>query len=212
MNLPLWLLPLARVFTWVRAEGRENLHGLEGPVIFAPNHQSHLDVPALMLALPAKWRYKIAPAMSKEFFQAHFYPERHSLGERFTNSLNYYLSALVFNAFPFPQREAGARQTLRYSGELVSEGWCIVIFPEGKITENGEIGRFMPGVGMMASRLNVPVVPVRLVGLDKVLHRTWRMAHPGRVLVKFGRASPAGGRRLCSARAACRGGGARPLS
>jgi long-chain acyl-CoA synthetase len=124
--------------------------------------------------------------MSKEFFQAHFYPERHSLGERFTNSLNYYLSALVFNAFPFPQREAGARQTLRYTGELVSEGWCIVIFPEGKITETGEIGRFMPGVGMMASRLNVPVVPVRLEGLDKVLHRTWRMARPGRVVVKFG--------------------------
>ena len=186
VNLPLWLLPLARVFTWVRAEGREHLQGLEGPVIFAPNHQSHLDVPALMQALPAKWRYRIAPAMSKEFFQAHFYPERHSLGERFTNSLNYYLSALVFNAFPFPQREAGARQTLRYTGELVSEGWCIVIFPEGKITDTGEVGRFMPGVGMMASRLNVPVVPVRLIGLDKVLHRTWRMARPGRVVVKFG--------------------------
>ena len=30
------------------------------------------------------------------------------LGERFTNGLNYYLSTLVFNAFPFPQREAGA--------------------------------------------------------------------------------------------------------
>ena len=101
------------------------------------------------------------------------------LGERFTNNLNYYLSTLVFNAFPFPQREAGARQTLRYAGELVSEGWCIVIFPEGRITDTGEIGRFMPGVGMMASRLNVPVVPVRLEGLDKVLHRTWRMARPG---------------------------------
>ncbi|HYP05859.1 MAG TPA: AMP-binding protein, partial [Bryobacteraceae bacterium] len=113
VNLPLWLLPLARVFTWVRAEGREHLEGLQGPVIFAPNHQSHLDVPALMHGLPGEWRYRIAPAMSKEFFKAHFYPEQHSVGDRFTNSLNYYLSALVFNAFPFPQREAGARQTLR---------------------------------------------------------------------------------------------------
>ena len=75
--------------------------------------------------------------MSKEFFEAHFHPEQHTFGERFTNSLNYYLSTLVFNAFPFPQREAGARQTLRYAGELVSEGWCIVIFPEGRITDNG---------------------------------------------------------------------------
>lgn len=186
INLPLWVLPLARLFTWIRVEGLEHLRGLEGPVIFAPNHQSHLDVPALMQALPAKWRYRLAPAMSKEFFDAHFHPERHSLRERFTNGLNYYLSTLVFNAFPFPQREVGARQTLRYSGELVSEGWCIVIFPEGRITNDGEITRFMPGVGMMASRLNVPVVPVRLVGLDKVLHRTYRMARPGRVQVKFG--------------------------
>jgi long-chain acyl-CoA synthetase len=170
----------------VRAEGLENLRGLEPPVIFAPNHQSHLDIPALMQALPSKWAYRIAPAMSKEFFDAHFHPERHTVGERFTNSLNYYLSTLVFNAFPFPQREAGARQTLRYAGELVSEGWCIVIFPEGRITDDGQIQRFMPGVGMMASRLNVPVVPVRLTGLDKVLHRTHRMARPGRVTVKFG--------------------------
>ena len=62
---------------WVRAEGLENLRGLEPPVIFAPNHQSHLDIPALMHALPAKWRYRVAPAMSKEFFDAHFHPERH---------------------------------------------------------------------------------------------------------------------------------------
>lgn len=186
VNLPLWLLPLARIFAWVRAEGVEHLRGLEGPVIFAPNHQSHLDIPALMLALPARWRYRLAPAMSKEFFNAHFFPERHRWNERFTNNLNYYLSTLVFNAFPFTQREVGARQTLRYAGELVGEGWCIVIFPEGKITDTGEIAKFMPGVGLMASRLNVPVVPVRLVGLDKVLHRTWRMAIPGRVTVKFG--------------------------
>ena len=39
---------------------------------------------------------------------------------------------------------------------------------------------------MIASRLGVPVVPVRIDGLDKVLHHTWRMARPGRVRVAFG--------------------------
>lgn len=187
VNLPLWLLPLARVFLWVKASGLENLEGLEAPVIFAPTHQSHLDIPALMLALPRKWRYRLAPAMSKEFFRAHFFPERFSKREWFTNTLNYYLAALVFNAFPFPQREAGARQTMRYAGELTSEGWCIVIFPEGKISETGEIGPFQSGVGLMASRLDVPVVPVRLVGLNQVLPRGSRMARPGRVEVRFGK-------------------------
>jgi 1-acyl-sn-glycerol-3-phosphate acyltransferase len=40
---------------------------------------------------------------------------------------------------------------------------------------------------MIASRLAVPVVPVRIDGLDRVLHHTARMARPGRVRVAFGR-------------------------
>ena len=98
----------------------------------------------------------------------------------------YYLAALFFNAFPLPQREAGARRTLRYIGELVSEGWSVLIFPEGRRTEAGEIHEFKPGVGMIGSRLGVPVVPVRLEGVDRVLHTSWRMARRGRVRVAFG--------------------------
>jgi long-chain acyl-CoA synthetase len=186
--LPLLILPLARVFAWIRVEGRDNLRGLEGPVIFASNHQSHFDVPAIFAALPGRLRYRAAPAMAKEFFDAHFHPERHSGMERFTSGLNYFLSSLVFNAFPLPQREAGARDALRYAGELASEGYSIVIFPEGKRTEKGEILPFQPGVGMMAARLGIPVIPVRLEGLDRVLHKSAKMATPGRAKVKFGAA------------------------
>jgi 1-acyl-sn-glycerol-3-phosphate acyltransferase len=39
---------------------------------------------------------------------------------------------------------------------------------------------------MIASRLGVPVVPVRLEGLDRVLHHSWKMAKPGRIRVAFG--------------------------
>jgi len=184
--LPLLILPLTRLFAWIRVEGRENLRGLDGPVIFAANHQSHFDVPSILYALPGKWRYRAAPAMSKEFFDAHFHPERHSGGERFTNGLSYVLASLVFNAFPLPQREAGARDALRYAGELASDGYCIVIFPEGVRTDKGEIRRFMPGVGMLAARLGIPVVPVKLEGLDRVLHKSAKMATPGRAKVRFG--------------------------
>jgi long-chain acyl-CoA synthetase len=155
-------------------------------VIFAANHQSHLDGPVILAALPGRWRRRVAIAMAKEFFTAHFFPERHTRGEWFTNSLNYWLSAAFFNTFPLPQREAGARDTLRYAGELVSSGYSVLIFPEGKRTEHGEIAAFRPGVAMMASRLDVPVVPVRLVGVDRVLHRSWKMARPGKVRVIFG--------------------------
>jgi long-chain acyl-CoA synthetase len=185
-SLPTWILPIARIFAWIRVEGREHLDAVQGPVIFASNHQSHMDTPVIMAALPARWRYRLAPAMAKEFFKAHFFPEQHSRRERLTNSLNYVLASLFFNAFPLPQREAGARQTLRYIGELVGGGYSVLIFPEGHRTEGGEIDRFRPGIGMIASRLGVPVIPVRLVDVEKVLHPRWRMARPGRVRVKFG--------------------------
>jgi len=181
-----WILPLARAFAWARIEGREHLRALDGPVIFAANHQSHMDVPVILAALPARVRARVAPAMAKEFFKAHFFPEGHTWKQRFTNSVNYYLAAFYFNAFPLPQREAGARQTLTYAGELLGSGWSILIFPEGERSATGDIKPFRGGIGMMASRLDVAVVPVRLDGVDRVLHPKAKMATPGPVRVAFG--------------------------
>ncbi len=186
VNLALWIMPLARVFAWLTITGREHLAGLEGPVIFAANHQSFMDGPVIMAALPARWRYAVAPAMGKEMFAAHFFPAQYSRREWFLNSLNYYLASLFFNAFPLPQREAGARQTLRYIGELLGEGTSVLIFPEGRRSATGVIDTFRPGIGMIASRLRARVVPVRIDGLQHVLRVGWRMAKPGRVRVTFG--------------------------
>jgi long-chain acyl-CoA synthetase len=186
ISLPGFLLPLTRVFAWITVEGRHHLEDIKGPVIFAANHQSHMDVPVIFAALPGKWRRRVAPAMAKEFFKAHFFPEQHRPLQRYLKGLEYYLSSAFFNAFPLPQREAGARQTLRYAGDLVSDGFSILIFPEGKRTDHGEIAPFRPGVGMMATKLGVEVVPVRLEGVDRVLHQKWKMAKPGPVRVSFG--------------------------
>ena len=186
LSLATWILPLARLFAWAHVDGREHLADLEGPVIFASNHQSHMDVPVILAALPARVRARVAPAMAKEFFRAHFFPEGHTWRQWFTNTVNYYLAAFYFNAFPLPQREAGARQTLTYVGELTGRGWSILIFPEGERSATGDIKPFRGGIGMIASRLDVPVVPVRLDGVDRVLHPKARMARPGRVRVAFG--------------------------
>jgi long-chain acyl-CoA synthetase len=186
INLPLWILPLARIFAWVKVEGLDNLRDLEGPVLFASNHQSYFDGPSILMAMPAKWRYRLAIATRKEFFDAHFHPGQLGIGAWFTNTLNYLLSSLFFNIFPLPQREAGAKQALEYIGDLASNGWSILIFPEGRMTDAGEIRAFQPGVGMMASRLRMKVVPMRITGLDKILNRTARFPTPGRVTVRFG--------------------------
>jgi long-chain acyl-CoA synthetase len=186
VNLSLWILPLARLFAWTRIEGLDHLRDLDGPVIFASNHQSFMDGPVIMASLPARWRYRLAPAMGKEMFAAHFFPAQHGTLSWFTNSLNYYLAVLLFNAFPLPQREAGARQTLRYIGELLADQHSLLIFPEGRRSETGAIDAFRPGIGMIASKLGASVVPVRIDGLQHVLGVGWRMARPGRVRVAFG--------------------------
>jgi long-chain acyl-CoA synthetase len=185
ISLPTWILPLARVFVKLEVHGLEHLERLSGPVIFAANHQSHFDTPVILMALPPRWRYRLAPAMAKEFFKAHFYPEQFGRKAWFTNSLNYYLASAFFNAFPLPQRETGTRQTLRYIGDLFGGGFSLLIFPEGKRTEKGEINRFQAGIGMIASRLDVPVVPVRLEGLDHILHQTWKFPRRGPARVTF---------------------------
>jgi long-chain acyl-CoA synthetase len=124
--------------------------------------------------------------MAKEFFDAYFHPENYSRGKRFTNGLNYFLACLVFNAFPLPQRESGAREALRYASELAAQGYCILIFPEGKRTDAGEVLPFQPGVGMLASKLRIPVVPVHIEGLERVLHKSAKFPTPGRAKVIFG--------------------------
>jgi len=186
-SLATWILPLGRLFMRTRVTGLEHLKELEPPVIFAANHQSHLDAPAILSALPFRWRSRVAIAASKEFFAPHFHPEKYGLGRRLSSGLSYFLASLFFHAFPLPQREAGAMGALQHAGRLLSDGWCVLIFPEGERSGTGEILPFQPGIGMMASRLAVPVIPVRLEGLDRILHKSWKMARPGRASVRFGK-------------------------
>ena len=186
VSLPTWILPPVRYFVRLEVRGLEHLESLSGPVIFAANHQSHFDTLAILDALPPRWRYRLAPAMRKEFFMAHFHPDQYGRRARVTSSANYYLAALFFTAFPVPQRELGARQALRHIGAIVDEGYSILIFPEGKRTDHGEIITFQPGVGMMAARLGLPVVPVRLAGLERILHHSWEFPARGRAVVAFG--------------------------
>ena len=185
-SLPTWILPLSRIFARVTVTGLEHLKDLEGPVIFAANHQSHFDGPVILDSLPPRWRYRTAPAMMKEFFDAHFFPERYTRKQWFTNSLNYYLSSFFFFAFPLTQGSAGTRQTLRYMGELVEEGISILIFPEGRRGDSDALQPLQPGVGMIASRLGVPVVPVRVRGLHAVLSRHSRWPTVSRASCSFG--------------------------
>ncbi len=181
-----FLLPLTRLVARPKVRGIENLNSLHGPVIFAANHESHLDAPVIFASLPRRLRHKIAPVVAREAFHAHFHPKGHSLRERWIDSGLYRLATVLFNVFTIPQTEAGTLESIRYMGELIDQGSSILIFPEGRRSETPEIAPFRPGIGMMASRLGVPVVAVRLVNLGRLLPVGSARLHWVPVEVRFG--------------------------
>ena len=136
--------------------------------------------------MPPERRYRVATVAAREWFAPHFHPARHPPLQRLSTSLAYYLGVLCFNVAPLPQREAGARAAMRHLGTLLGQGSSVLIFPEGRRRETGQIDTFQPGVGMLASRMHAPVVPVRIDGVDRVLPEGARWARPGRVRVAFG--------------------------
>ena len=191
--LAAFLLPLTRGFAWIRVEGLDRLAGAPDPVLYAANHQSVMDGPVILAALPPERRYRVATVAAREWFAPHFHPQGHSRLQRLATSLAYYLGVLCFDVAPLPQREAGARTAMRHLGTLLGAGSSVLIFPEGRRSETGRIDTFQPGVGMLASRMQTLVVPVRIDGVDRVLPVGGRWARPGRVRVAFGDALRADG-------------------
>jgi len=188
VSLTVWLLPMTRMFAWIKVDGLDHLEKTTGPVIFVANHQSYIDPSVILAALPRARRHHVVTAMSKEFFAAHFHPKGHSHWQRFWSSLSYYLSTTFYNAFPLPQRETGTREALRHASELISYGNSLIIFPEGRRRRGNEIAPFQPGAAMLAALLEIPVIPLRLRGVDHVLGEGQRTPRPSLVTVRFGAA------------------------
>ncbi len=71
-------------------------------------------------------------------------------------------------------------------GKLVDKGVNILVFPEGTRTGNGSIGRMKPGIGVLAERAAVPIVPVLIQGAYRVWPKGALLPRLGRVSVVFG--------------------------
>jgi long-chain acyl-CoA synthetase len=180
LTLPwLFLLP-ARIIARIRVEGLENLKGITGPVIFAVNHRSYIDTPVLFAALPARWRYRVAPSMCDCYFGGEGHWPR--LWSRF----RYFCTVLWLNAFTLPRAMSSLHGTLRHMRNLTSSGWSILIYPEGERSSSRVLLPFEPGVGSFAAKLGLPVIPVHLDGTERILHRTASLPRRGRASVRFG--------------------------
>jgi long-chain acyl-CoA synthetase len=177
------VLPLFRRYIPLTVEG--TLEGVAGPVIFAPNHTSHLDTLAVLAALPPRFRHRVAPAMSQESFLPYL-EGTGRMSERVSLALRFWLAVITLNVFPLPQATRGVRKALQFAGKLVDSGYSILIYPEGARTPDGTMQKFRPGVGVMTVRLGIPVVPIHIQGLYEVLPVDASWPRPGPVRLRFG--------------------------
>ena len=152
-------------------EGQEHLENLKLPVLFVANHTSHMDTVSILRALPGRIRRNLAVAAAADYF--------------FRNRTLSVTVPLLLNTFPL-SRSGAVRASLEYCGDLVDGGWSILIYPEGTRSTTGHLQAFKNGIGLLATGLQVPVVPIGVQGGFEILPKGRSLPRPGPVKVRFG--------------------------
>jgi 1-acyl-sn-glycerol-3-phosphate acyltransferase len=120
----------------------------KGPLLILGNHISDLDPPMVQFACPRPMRF-----MAKsELFQI--------------KVLGFLMKA--FGAFPVKRGEPD-RNSIRLAVDYLKAGEAVCIFPEGQLTETGELQELKGGVALIVRMAACPVICCGLKGLDRVL-------------------------------------------
>ena len=164
------LFPALSSFCRLTVLDRDLLRGLNGPAVFVSNHVSALDAVVMADALPPRYRHRsVVVAAADSIFKRRWEAR---------------LAQVTVDAFPIP-RGGGARAHLDYLKELLAKKWSVIIFPEGRLTATGAIGKFRKGAAILAIDAGVPIVPAYMDGMFEVMPRFHRVPRPGHVTVTF---------------------------
>ena len=136
-----------------------------GGVMIVSNHQSNIDPPAIGCQIPRMTHY----LAKSELFKT-----------RFSNWINRQMGA-----FPVRMGE-GDIGAIRESIRRLKEGSALVLFPEGSRTWQGDLQKLQPGVGLIAKKAGVPIVPCVIDGSYKAWPRTSKLFRRWPVRVQFG--------------------------
>jgi len=163
--------PLIAAVAQPTVEGLDRFEHVADPVIFAPNHTSHLDAPLLMWALPDRWRHRTATVAAADYF--------------FDSHLKAVYFAFALNAVPI-ERVKVSRTSAARAEALVLDGWNLLIFPEGGRSQDGWGQEHRGGAAWLAARTGRPLVPVHIKGTGRLWPRGARRIYTGQTTVTFG--------------------------
>jgi long-chain acyl-CoA synthetase len=144
--------------TFMRSLFRVEASGLDrlpenAQFVFAPNHTSYLDPPALGAALSDA-------RLARTYWGGWSVIVTRNAFTRFIGRLA--------NAVPIDP-ERGAISSLAFAAVLLKRKVSMVWFPEGGLSRTGELQPFKPGIGIVLARFPVPVVPVFIAGTRDAL-------------------------------------------
>ena len=148
-----------------------------GPVIYAVNHGSVLDIPVLFAHLPGSFRI--------------------------VHKRSLYLLPLI-GLYLYSTGHIGidrgkafrARKSLDQAARRIAGGTSVAVFPEGTRSADGSVHPFKKGSFVLAIQAGVPVVPVSLSGVKRVAPRGLFRLHPGELAMTLHDPVPTSGRGL----------------
>src|SRR4051794_17484649 len=152
-------------------EGREHIPET-GPVIVASNHLSFIDSIVIPLAVPRR----VVFLAKAEYFEG-----------RSLASLPRRAFFRTFGAVPVARdQQRDAQASLDLAAAVLARGDAFGIYPEGTRSRDGRLYRGRTGVGWLAMASGAPVLPVGLIGTDRVQPIGARVPRIHRVRVRFG--------------------------
>ena len=157
------LKPCFKIFLSWEVKGRENVP-LDGPLIVAANHIHLVDPILLQLSFP-RWINFMA---KQELFR---YP---------------FVRLVTRWAQAFSVRRQGTfkdkREAVKQAKEILSQGLALGMFPEGKRNHDGKLLAAKSGSAVIASRADVALLPVGIIGTEKLKGISWLWKRPGIVI------------------------------
>ena len=156
--------PMMDFYVRRRTSGAELFDDQPAPVVFVANHSSHLDTPAILRALPRRWRQRTAVAAAADYF----YKSR---------AVALFVS-LIFNTVPIARRGGGLEKgSTDHLDRLLDQRWNLLLYPEGTRSRDGHIGRLRSGAAVIAAQHGLRIVPIRVSGTHEAMPPGRRWPH-----------------------------------
>ncbi|WP_042283227.1 lysophospholipid acyltransferase family protein [Citrobacter sedlakii] len=163
--------PVIWLWLGLRVRHRERLP-THGPAIIVANHNSHMDVFALLSLFSLRRQGQVHPVAAADYF--------------LRNKWMAWFALNILNIIPV-MRKGGDANPLARCEQALREGKTLILFPEGTRGEPGKLAPLKSGLWHLSQRFpEVPIIPVWLTGTERVMAKGNRIPLPLFIDVSIG--------------------------